>query len=178
MASRAVFLDRDGTIAPDVNYCSRPEDFQIFPEVPQAVRLLNECGFKIVVITNQSGIARGYFTEDTLTQIHRKLVYELGQHDARIDGIYHCPHHPDDACQCRKPGTALFRRAAEELGIDLGGSFMVGDMQIDIDAGKAVGCRTILVTTGPRQGSDINDPADYTADSLLEAAQWLVPNSR
>ncbi len=176
MRSRTAFLDRDGTIAPDANYCSRPEDFELFPDAAEAVKLLNRAGFKIVVITNQSGIARGYFTEDALARIHEKMVDELSKQDAGIDAIYYCPHHPDDGCQCRKPGTLLFRQAAEEHDIDFDRSFMVGDTQIDIDAGRAMGCRTVLVTTGPRKGSDLTAPADYTAGSLLEAAQRIVGN--
>jgi len=176
MGSKTVFLDRDGTIAPDANYCSRPEDFEVFPDAAEAVKLLNRAGFRTIVITNQSGIARGYFTEDALARIHEKMVEELSKQGARIDAIYYCPHHPDDGCQCRKPGTLLFRQAAEEHYIDFDMSFMVGDTQMDIDAGRAMGCRTVLVTTGPRQGSEVTAPADYTAGSLLEAARWIVGN--
>jgi len=118
MGNKAVFLDRDGTIAMDVHYCRRPEDFELLPTVPEAISLLNENGFMVVVITNQSGIARGYFTEETLAQIHQKMTGELAKYDARVDAIYYCPHHPDDGCQCRKPKTALFFRAAKELNID------------------------------------------------------------
>jgi histidinol-phosphate phosphatase family protein len=171
---KAVFLDRDGTIARDVHYCRRVEDFELLPTVPEAIRLLNERGFKVVVITNQSGIARGYFTEETLARIHRKMVEELASQGARLDGIYHCPHHPDEGCKCRKPGTALFQQAAQELDIDFSLSYVVGDAQMDIDAGKALGCRTVLVTTGPKEGRDVTDPPDYTARSLMEAAEWIV----
>ena len=177
MGMRAVFLDRDGTIGPDAYYCSRPEDFNIFPGAAEAVKLINRAGLKAIVITNQSGIARGYFSEDTLAEIHGKMLNELEEQGARIDGIYYCPHHPDDGCQCRKPGTGLLQRAAEEHGIDFDGSFMVGDTQMDIDAGRAAGCRTVLVTTGPLEGNDVTEPADSTADSLLEAARWIVLNA-
>ncbi len=177
MVTKAVFVDRDGTIARDVNYCRRPEDFEILPSAPQAIRLLNKNGFKVVVITNQSGIARGYFTEDTLAQIHGKMESELARHGARLDAIYYCPHHPDDGCDCRKPEKALFLRAAKELHINSAHSFMIGDMQMDIDAGKALGCKTVLVTTGPNGGNGIINPPDFTADSLLEAAQWIIRNT-
>jgi len=195
--NQAVFLDRDGTIAKDVHYCRRPEDFEIFPTVPEAIKLLNENSFTVVVITNQSGIARGYFTEGTLVQIHQKMKDELAKYGAWVDAIYYCPHHPDDGCQCRKPKTALFLKAAEEHNIDLKNSYMVGDQQMDIDAGKALGCKTALVTTGPQ--SPISSPKspvpdtqsmnlkpgtlnpelqmpDYTAQNLLEAARWIVDN--
>lgn len=176
MKNKAVFLDRDGTIARDVHYCRRVEGFEILPTVPEAIRLLNEHVFKIVVITNQSGIARGYFTEEILAQIHGKMENELAEYGARVDAIYYCPHHPDNGCKCRKPRTALFVKAAEEHDIDLGFSYVVGDMQIDIDAGKALGCKTVLVTTGPKGGGDIIDPPDHTADNLLEAARWIIDN--
>jgi histidinol-phosphate phosphatase family protein len=179
---KAVFLDRDGTIARDVHYCRRPEDFELLPTVPEAIRLLAENGFKVVVITNQSGIARGYFTEETLARIHDKMRSELAEHNARVDAIYYCPHHPDERCSCRKPGTALFCEAAREHRIDLQSSYVVGDMQMDIDAGKALGATTVLVTTGP-QSSAPNlqspmDPPDYVAPDLLRAAKWILLHSR
>ena len=173
MFNKAVFLDRDGTIARDVHYCSRPEDFEILPAVPLAIKMLNDSGFKVVVVTNQSGIARGYFTEEALARIHNRMVCELEKHGARLDAVYYCPHHPDEGCGCRKPGTALFYKAAADVGIDFTRSYMVGDMQMDIDAGKALGCRAVLVTTG-NGIEDITDTPDYTADSLLEAARWIV----
>jgi histidinol-phosphate phosphatase family protein len=174
MGNRAVFLDRDGTIAEDVPYCSQVEDFHILPTVPEAVKLLNENGFKVVVITNQSGIARGYFTEETLAQIHQKMKDELMKHGARIDAIYYCPHHPDDGCECRKPKIGLFHKAAKELNIDFHNSYMVGDMQIDIDAGRAAGCKTVLVTTGPDGGNSVINSPDHIAENLIEAAQWII----
>ena len=179
MRNKAVFLDRDGTIAKDVHYCSRPEDFELLPTVPQAIRLLN-ASFKVIVITNQSGIARGYFTEETLAQIHKKMEDELAKHGACVDAIYYCPHHPDEGCECRKPKTALFHRAAQELNIDLAQSYVVGDSDIDVKAGKALGCKTVLVTTGP-SGQKLNDKDDapqYIAESLLSAAEWIVAISR
>ena len=172
MGKRAVFLDRDGTIARDVHYCRRPEDFELLPTVPEAIRLLNTNSLKVVVITNQSGIARGYFTEEILAQIHDRMKQELAKDGAWVDAIYYCPHHPDDGCECRKPKTGLFLRAARELDIDLSRSFVVGDMPMDIDAGRALGSKTVLVTTGPQGG--IVDPPDYTAGSLLEAAKWIL----
>lgn len=172
--NKAVFLDRDGTIARDVHYCRQVEDFELLPGVPEAIRMLNENGFKVVVITNQSGIARGYFTEDTLAQIHQKMKDELAKHGAWVDAIYYCPHHPDDNCECRKPKTALFHKAAKDYNIDLKASHAVGDMAIDIEAGKALGLRTALVTTGPSRGSNVINPPAYTAVNLLEAVQRII----
>ena len=178
MENRAIFLDRDGTIARDVHYCQRPKDFELLPTVPEAIKLLNEHGFKVVVITNQSGVARGYFTEETLAQIHKKMIEELAKHGAKLDGIYYCPHHPDQGCSCRKPKTVLFHKAAKEFDIDFSLSYVVGDTQMDIDAGKALGCKTILLTTGPTEGNDVIDSPDYTANDLLEAAQWIIRNAK
>jgi len=173
---RAVFIDRDGTIAQDVPYCSRVEDFEILPTVPQGIRLLNEQGFKVVVITNQSGIARGYFTEETLSLIHQKMKDELDKYGAWVDAIYVCPHHPDERCECRKPKPALLLQVAKEMRIALKLSYMVGDDAKDIEAGRTAGCKTILVTTGPSQGNmegQAQSP-DYVAGSLYEAVEWII----
>ena len=178
MKNKAVFLDRDGTIAKDVHYCRRLEDFELLPTVPEAIKLLNENDFKAVVTTNQSGIARGYLTEETLAQIHRKMEDELAKHGAKVDAIYYCPHHPDDNCECRKPKLKLFLQAAKELVIDFSLSYVVGDMQMDIEAGKALGCKTILVTTGPDRGKGVIDPPDYLADNLLEAARLITGDAK
>jgi histidinol-phosphate phosphatase family protein len=172
-SNRAVFLDRDGTLAPDVNYCRRPADFNLFTDVPQAVKTLNDTGLKVIVITNQSGIARGYFSEETLAEIHDKMLNELKQTGAHIDAIYYCPHHPDDKCECRKPGTALFQKAADDLDVDLAQSFVIGDRDIDIKAGEAIGSKTLLVATGPVKGSTSASTPDYEAKNLLDAAQWI-----
>ncbi len=171
---KAVFLDRDGTIAKDVHYCRRVEDFEILPTVPQAIRLLNQHGFKVVVVTNQSGVARDYFTESTLLRIHQHLKEELAKYDAWVDAIYYCPHHPDEGCECRKPRPGLLLKAAQELEIALECSFMVGDTEMDIKAGKAVGCQTVLVATEPNVEKEITDPPDYIADTMFQAAQWIV----
>jgi D,D-heptose 1,7-bisphosphate phosphatase len=174
MSDRAVFLDRDGTIARDVNYCSRVEDFEILSTVPEAIRLLNLNDFRVVVITNQSGIARGYFTEETLGRIHDKMVAELARQGARLDAVYYCPHHPDDHCGCRKPATGMFLKAAGELDIDFSRSYVVGDMQLDIEAGKLIGCKTILVTTGPRPPVTSPHVPDYVAANLMECVKWII----
>lgn len=176
MSNRAAFLDRDGTIAKDVHYCRRIEDFEIFPGVDEAIRLLNENRFKVIIVTNQSGVARGYFTEEILAQIHRKMIQELSQHEAHLDAIYYCPHHPDENCECRKPKPKLIIDAAKEFGISLEQSYVVGDMTMDIKAGKLAGCKTVLLN------SDANftkvdtgeEPPDYIAPNLLEAVKWIV----
>ena len=171
---KAVFIDRDDTIAKDVYYCRRIEDFEILPTVPQAIKLLNQHGFKVVVATNQSGVARGYFTEATLHKIHQYMQDELARYDAHVDAIYYCPHHPDDGCQCRKPEPGLLIKAAQDLGVDLGRSFMVGNSEMDIKAGKAVGCQTVLIAAEPDAVKEITETPDHVAGNLLQAAQWIV----
>ena len=170
---KTVFLDRDGVICRDVNYCSRVEDFVMLPGVSQAIKLLNVNGYKAIVITNQSGIARGYFTHQVLTDIHKKMTDELTSDGVKLDGIFYCPHHPGDGCDCRKPKTALFEQAIEEFGIDTSLSFMVGDAQSDIDAGKAIGCRTILVSHEYEENESVIG-ADYTVGSLLKAVGLIL----
>ena len=176
MLQRAVFLDRDGTIARDVPYCRHVDDFVILPGVPEAVRLLNECAFKVVVITNQSGISRGYFTEETLSLIHRKMKEELKKHGASVDAIYYCPHHPDDDCECRKPKPGLLLHAAEDMGISLRLSYMIGDDRKDTEAGREAGCRTVWLTTD--QGPSVSEPhpqmPNHVARDLYEAVQWVI----
>lgn len=178
MGRRAVFLDRDGTIAKDVHYCRKVEDFELLPTVPQAIRLLNEHGFKIIVITNQSGIARGYFSEKTLDEIHQKMKDELAKCNAWVDAIYFCPHHPDDNCECRKPKTALFLKAIKEHDIEISRSYVVGDTSMDIEAGKSLGCKTVLVTSGPKGNEGVISSPDHVAENLLSAAEWIVNDLR
>ena len=141
---KAVFVDRDDTIARDVPYCSKPEDMHLFPGVGASIKKLNDAGYLVVVITNQSGIARGYFDEPMLKRIHEKMIADLGADGARLDGIYYCPHHPDDECSCRKPETGLLEKAVKDLGIDIRSSYVVGDAEHDMNLVKA-GCRTIQV---------------------------------
>ena len=174
MTNRAVFLDRDGTMAKDVNYCARPEDFELFPDTAKAIKLLHEHAFKVIVVTNQSGIARGYFTEETLAQIHEKMKEELAKEGAWVDDIYYCPHHPDDNCDCRKPKPKMVLQAAKEYDIDLKHSFVVGDLEIDIGLGKAVGCHTILISTNPGYDDQKQETPDYITSDLYQAARWIV----
>lgn len=176
LLNKAVFLDRDNTINRDVPYCRSPEEFELLPHVPEAIYLLNEAGFKVVVITNQSGIGRGYFTREDLRRVHVKMCNELWkQGGASVDGIYFCPHHPDIGCRCRKPGTLMLERAAHTLGLDVLDSFVVGDSLSDIQMGQAAGCLTALV--GSRDISQDLKPhpgPDYVADNLYAAVRWIL----
>ncbi len=178
MLRRAVFLDRDGTIAEDVNYCRRPQDFRMFPRAGEAIASLNKAGLAVVLVTNQSGVARGHLTEKTLAQIHQKMMDELAEYGAGVDAIYYCPHLPGDGCSCRKPGTELFHRAAAELGLALTRSYVVGDQEIDILAGHAARCQTVLVETGPAPCTSDAARPDHRAPTLYEAAQWILGRER
>jgi len=173
MANRAVFIDRDGTMANDVGYCHRPEDFELLPDTAKAIRLLNQHNFKVIVITNQSGIARGYFTEETLAEIHEKMRGELAKEGAWVDAIYYCPHHPDDNCQCRKPKPKLALQAAKDHDVELESCFVVGDLPMDIDLGKTIGCRTILIGASPTINDESPKP-DIVVSDLLKAAKTIV----
>lgn len=174
--NRAVFIDRDGTIARDVPYCSRPEDFELLPNVAEGIRLFNKHGFKVVVVTNQSGIARGYFTEETLAKIHDKMRKELARYGAHIDAIYYCPHHPDNNCECRKPKPKMLLQAASDLDINLGQSYVIGDNSMDIEMGKNVGCKTILIgdKSSQREMNKQTPCPDYTAPSVSAAVWWII----
>lgn len=147
---RAVFVDRDGTLNVEVNYLHRIEDLVLVPGAIEAIRALNQADYLVLVVTNQAGIARGYYDEAAMHRLHDHLAGVLAGAGARLDGIYFCPHHPDfgDACDCRKPAPGMLHQAAAEHDLDLRQCWMVGDSAGDIGAGRAVGCRTLLVRTG------------------------------
>jgi D-glycero-D-manno-heptose 1,7-bisphosphate phosphatase len=182
-----VFLDRDGTLIEEVGYLDRPERVVLYPWSITAIRALNRAGFRVVLLTNQSGIARGFFTEATLREIHEHLAGLLGEGGAHLDAYYYCPHHPDGkiaeyarACDCRKPGRALVDRAEQELGIDATQSFIVGDRWLDIGLAQAVGAKGVLVRTGYGVTEEKSPPeglaADAVVDNLAGAASWILRN--
>jgi D-glycero-D-manno-heptose 1,7-bisphosphate phosphatase len=183
----AAFLDRDGTIIEDVDYLRRLEDFRMLPGAPDGILALNRAGIPVVVVTNQSAVARGYITEEFVSIVHRHLASELSRGGAHVDAFYYCPHHPAGTvpgfrceCTCRKPGTGMLSRAASELGIDLAASYLVGDKLLDIETARRAGARGILVTTGCGAGELGRLPAArlaapaHVASDLVEAATWIV----
>jgi len=177
--TRTVFLDRDGTINEEVIYLSNLEQFRLLPGAGEAIRLLNQRRWRVIVITNQSGLGRGYFTEEELALVHQRMRAALDREGAHIDAIYVCPHQPEDGCPCRKPGTALFERAAQEFDIDLSKSYAIGDKMTDLLPGACLGCRTVLILTGHGQEQLENKDEwetepDYVASDLLSAAQWIL----
>jgi D-glycero-D-manno-heptose 1,7-bisphosphate phosphatase len=184
--TRAIFLDRDGTINEDTGYVSRPEDLIIYPWAAEAIRLINQAGLKTIIITNQAGIARGFYSEQTLDDIHNRLTSELARQQARIDAIYYCPHHPDVgdnhyrmACQCRKPSPGLLHKAAKEHRVDLEKSWIVGDKASDINLAPRVSAQSSLVLTGYGRETVANrhlypcEPV-IVAENLLEAVKAIL----
>jgi D-sedoheptulose 7-phosphate isomerase len=143
---KAVFIDRDDTIAKDVPYCSRPEDLILFKGVPEAIARLNNAGYTVIVVTNQSGISRGKFTEETLAKIHRKMIADVEKGGGRIDDIFYCPHRTDEGCGCRKPEAGMGIAAVEKHKINTKISFMVGNSDADVEFGRSIGCKTIKVS--------------------------------
>lgn len=182
-----VFLDRDGTINEQMGYINHISRFHLLPRAASAIRLLNDNNIPVVVVTNQSGLARGYFPETLLDEVHEKMNRLLAAEGAHVDGIYVCPHHPEAkheqyrvSCECRKPNTGLFTTAAKDMGLDLSLSYVVGDRWSDLKA--AADCRAtgILVLTGYGRGDfEYIGPLQETkphfvAENLYEAAQWIV----
>jgi len=171
----AVFLDRDGTLMQDVDYCGEAKDVHLYDGVSDALRRLKQRGYKLIVITNQSGIGRGYFSEEQYKAVEHELARQIG--DDVIDATYYCPHLPQNGCRCRKPSPYMIVRAAEDYQLDLAQSFFVGDKKSDIECGRSAGVKTILVRTG--YGND-TDPelADFVADNLNETADFILARGR
>jgi len=178
----AVFLDRDGTLLEEGNYVSDIRNVVFFPYTVDAVRLLNQAGFAVVVITNQSGIARGIVQESFLAEAHAFIDKRLAEGGARIDGYYYCPHHPEGSiaeftreCDCRKPKPGQLRQAAADLDLDLSRSFVVGDRWSDVDTAAAVGGRGVLVRTGyGMQAAQQSRPSAVIVDNLIAAVAWIL----
>ncbi len=189
---KVVFLDRDGTINEEVHYLHRPEDLHILPGAAEGIRLLKEAGFKTVVVTNQAGVARGYYTCEDVEALHRYLNQELEKTGGHIDAFYYCPHHPvhgigiyKKACRCRKPGIGMYEMAERDFAVDKAHSYMIGDKRLDIEAGHNYGVESILVGTG--YGSELKSEAeengekpfyDYYAGDLQAAAGYIIEKER
>ncbi len=185
--NRAVFLDRDGTVNVEVGYLNDLSQLRLIPGAGTAIRRLNEKGLKVVLVTNQSGVARGFFPETFVHETHDLLKQMLLQEGAHIDGIYYCPHHPKAGnshytkeCDCRKPGTGMIDRAAKDLSIDVKNSFVVGDKWSDVELGQRAGAVSILVKSGFAQDdagnvrpNHLNEP-DFIAHTITEAVEWIL----
>ncbi|HLF86621.1 MAG TPA: D-glycero-beta-D-manno-heptose 1,7-bisphosphate 7-phosphatase [Nitrospiria bacterium] len=178
MGRIAVFIDRDGTINKESGYIDRPDMIDLIPGSAKAIKIINKMGLNAVVVTNQSGIGRSYFKEESLMEVHRRLKELLMEEGAYIDAIYYCPHHPHDNCECRKPMPGLLKRAASELEIDLCSSYVVGDKISDLILAQKVGAKGILVKTGYgleaiEDMSEKEVIPDMVAEDLLGAVSWI-----
>ncbi|MFB4211580.1 D-glycero-alpha-D-manno-heptose-1,7-bisphosphate 7-phosphatase [Shouchella sp. JSM 1781072] len=172
--NRAVFLDRDGVInevlTKRVKFVNKPDDFHLLKGVALAIKQLNEAGLFVFVVTNQGGVGLGFLKEEMLLRIHDKMINDLEEKEAKIDDVAYCVHKPKAGCLCRKPGTQMIRDLAQKHHIDLKRSVMVGDREPDIEAGRAAGCKTILV--GERYQGDFG--ADAMVKSLQKAVPWIL----
>lgn len=185
--NRAVFLDRDGTVNVEVGYLHDLDQLRLIPGAGTAIKKLNQAGLKVVLVTNQSGVARGYFPESFVHHTHALLEKMLGEEGARLDGVYYCPHHPKAGnlqytveCDCRKPRTGLIDQAAGELDIDIKNSYVVGDKWSDIELGQRAGTHTVLVRTGYAHddSGNIRPPhvqePDFVAETINDAVEWIL----
>jgi D-glycero-D-manno-heptose 1,7-bisphosphate phosphatase len=187
MTRRAIIMDRDGTVCEEVGYVNHVDRVRLLPRSAAAILAANDAGFQTVVVTNQAGVARGYFAETLIDEAHDRVRELLARDGARLDGIYYCPHHPEvgappyrKACSCRKPSPGMLERARDEMGIDLSASYMVGDTVKDIEAGHRAGTTTVLVLTGYGKGELEYQSQrwavrpDHVAMDLLDAVTWIL----
>ena len=180
----AVFLDRDGTIAEEVGYLNHISRFRMLSGVAAAICKLNTAQVPVVVVTNQSGVGRGYFPESLVREVHERMISELAKESARLDGVYYCPHVNADECACRKPKTGMLERAAADLRLDLKKSFVVGDRGGDVELAYRTGSRSILVRTGFGEGelawhaAKWKHQPDFVAKDLSEATDWILMELR
>ncbi len=181
---KAVFLDRDGTIAEEVGYLNHLSRFRVYPFAAGAIARLNQAGIPVIVVTNQSGVARGFFPEALIHEVHERMTAELAAGGARVDGVYFCPHGTESDCECRKPRPGLLERAAREHNLELAGSYVVGDRYIEIEMAHTVGGRSVLVLTGYGLGEYqwnralwLRQP-DLVANDLCQAVDLILKELR
>ncbi len=187
MIKKAVFIDRDGTINEDRGYINHEDRFELLSGAAEAIRMLNNNNFLVFIVSNQSGLARGFFSDEVLDKVHQRMKKLLSQKNAHYDALYYCPHHPDGIveefrkdCECRKPKTGLFKKALNEFDFDIKNSFMVGDKPSDIEFGKRCRLKTIMVLTGYGKGEffyrrhNWTVRPDYIADNLASAVELIL----
>lgn len=191
MSRPAVFIDRDGTINEQMGYINHPSRFVLLPRAAEAIRVLNESGFASVVVSNQSGVAHGYFPLELVHEVHGLMAKLLSKEGARLDGVFFCPHHPQGvvpdyaiACDCRKPGTGLIEQARNELNIDMKGSYVIGDRCQDLEMARRAGLQGVLVLTGYGRGEreyilprKMVRPASI-AEDLLDGVRWIINSGK
>jgi len=172
-------MDRDGTVSEEIGYMYHSGLYRPFPWTGAAIRKINESGMKAVLVTNQSGVERGYFPESTVHEVHDVLRAELARHNATLDAVYFCPHQPGAGCDCRKPRPGMLLRAQKDLSIDLAESFMIGDRYLDVEVAHAAGVRPVLVMTGNGRAElerykDLPLQPHLIAENLLEAVEAII----
>jgi heptosyltransferase II len=183
LAGVTVFLDRDGTVNRDTGYITSPQELDLFPGVVEAVARLNRAGARVVLVTNQSAIARGFMTVDQLQTIHAVLLSRLEAGGARLDAVYYCPHHPNDGCRCRKPQPAMIHRAAADLALDLSRAYVIGDQPRDIELARQVKARAVLVLSGQTIRAAVHDmepsgiAPHFVAEDLSDAVTWILEDA-
>ncbi len=180
----AVFVDRDGTICEEVGYLNHVSRFRMFPFVAAALRRLNEAGYPVIVVSNQSGLARGYFPESFLHEVTKLMKQQVSEEGAKIDDVYYCPHASSENCSCRKPKIGMLECAARDHAIDLQRSFVIGDRYIDVELARNAGARGVLVRTGYGEGevawhaAKWPAPPDFIANDLAQAVDWILRQPR
>ena len=168
---KAVFIDRDGVIIEDKGFVHKIEDFRLIKNAIEGLKLLKN--YKLFIVTNQSGIGREHYKIEDFLKFNSHLIKELKKHNIKIEKTYYCPHKPEDNCSCRKPKTKFLDDAAEDFGIDLKSTFVIGDRKSDMEFGKSGGCKTIFITNDNMKNKIA---ADYTAKDLVDAAKWIIKN--
>lgn len=182
MHGKVAFLDRDGTVIAEKDFIKTPDEIEFIPGSIDAIRILRDLGYKIIVISNQSGIGRGILTIEMAAKVNESFLARLKSENAEIDALYFCPHRPEDNCDCRKPRTGLIKKAVEEQKLDLKDAVVIGDKLSDVELGKKLGAKTVLVLTGygkkEAEKANISQiKPDFISDDLYKAVNWLR-NSR
>ena len=183
-SQRTVFLDRDGTIIKEKDFIKDPQEIEFISGSIQAIKILKNLGYKIIVVSNQSGVGRGILTEEMVKKVNHFFMRKLAEKDAPVDAIYYCPHHPDQNCDCRKPETGMLKKAAKDHKLNLEDAVVIGDKLTDVRLGKNIGAKTILVLTGYGKSElkkisagsieeNENDKPDFVAKNLLSAINWV-----
>lgn len=172
----AVFIDRDGTITHDIGYVHKIEDFKLLPNAIKGLKLLKK--YRLFIVTNQSGIGKGFFTLKDFFNYNKMVLAELNKNNIKIQKTYYCPHAPEDSCSCRKPKTKFLKGAEKEFSIDLNKSFVIGDKKADVELGRNAGCKSVLVLTGDGKKTAKESKPDFVAKDLLDAAKWIVKNDK
>lgn len=171
--NRALFLDRDGTLIVDRDYLGDPAGVEILPGVGAALRRAKDAGFLLVVVSNQSGVGRGYFPESAVAAVNARMAEYLAREGVVIDRFYHCPHHPNEGCGCRKPEPGMVEAAVRDLGIDPTASFVIGDKTSDVVLARRAGARGVLLKGAQKEEHD-GEQADYVAETFVDAVEWVI----